>query len=137
MDKKQARPKATLDLDGVQYELQHPGNRAWLTHYQETMGGGTTDVVAFLDWCFEHVIFPKKGPKLNLDTLPIGGQQTWIPLLLGFLIRGELEAGRAWSDFEGTGLVIAPGEGEDGGQGGGEKELADMAGGDGKGDDKG
>jgi len=135
MSEKVSRPKATLELDGMEYVLQHPGNRAWLSHYQKYMSGDQPDVVAFLDWCFEHVVHPKKGPKLNLDTLPIGGQQDWIPLLLGFLVRGELEAGRAWSGFEGSGLVVAKGEGDDSGEGGGGEKLDDVAGGAGGSDD--
>ncbi len=135
MSEKVSRPKATLELDGVKYALQHPGNRAWLTHYQKYMAGETPDVVAFLDWCFEHVVRPKTGPKLSLDTLPIGGQQDWIPLLLGFLVRGELEAGRNWSGFEGSGLSIAKGEGDGEGEGGGGEKLDAVDSNTGEGDD--
>ena len=135
MSEKLKRPKATLELDGVEYVLQHPGNRAWLTHYQKSMSGDEPDVVAFLDWCFEHVVHPKKSPKLSLDTLQIGGQQMWIPLLLAFLVRGELEAGRAWKDFESSGLVIAKEEGNGKGEGRRGEKLDAVDGGPGGGDD--
>ena len=129
MSEKQKRPKATLELDGKEYVLQHPGNRAWLKHYQTSIGATEPDVVAFMDWAFEHVVFPKKGGQLSLDTLPIGMQRVWMPLLLNFLNRGELDAEHSWKDIVGEGLVIAKGEGDDEGAGESGSPLDDVAGG--------
>ena len=137
MSEKVSRPKATLELDGKEYVLQHPGNRAWLKHYQTSLGAADPDVVKFLDWAFEHVVFPKKGGQLSLDTLSIGAQRIWIPLLMGFLNRGELDAERSWKDIEGEGLVIASLDGDEEGEGLGGSPLDDVAGGAKGGDDKG
>jgi hypothetical protein len=98
--------KATLDWDGDKYVLQHPGVRAWLLKFQDYFSkDDTIQLVPFLDWCFEEVVFPEKGEKLTVDTLAPKRAMDWAALLQGFLSRGELYAGFKWSNIEGEGLT--------------------------------
>jgi hypothetical protein len=80
--------KATLEFNGAEYTIQHPGNRAWLRIYQ-TLLADTKDlnIEKFLDWCFEHVVFPKEGAKLSLDTIPVAEMTDWNPTVPGETIR--------------------------------------------------
>ena len=87
----------TIEVNGSIYELQHPGNREWLKLKQEIFkvrSDGTVllDMISMLDYCFEHVVFPADGPKLNIDTIDIEEvEEVWGPVLQQFL-KGKLEA---------------------------------------------
>jgi len=86
-------------VNGKVYKLQHPGNRAWL-EIKETMYKPQTDtikMIPFLDYCFEHVIFPEEGDKLNLDTCDPIDLEVWQEILPRFF-RGVLESGYIYPD---------------------------------------
>jgi hypothetical protein len=73
------------------YKLQHPGNREWL-QVKETMYKPQTDTIVmipFLDYCFEHVVFPEEGNKINLDTCDPLDLEVWQEILPRFF-RGLL-----------------------------------------------
>jgi hypothetical protein len=79
-----------IEVNGKIYTLQHPGNREWLklkqeiiqVHANKTVG---VDIVKMLDYCFEHVVFPAEGPKLNLDIVDINEiEEVWSPVLQQF-----------------------------------------------------
>lgn len=89
------KKKEKIVVNGRAYNLQHPGNREWLnlkgTLY--SIAKGCMDVVPLLDYCFEHVVFPVEGKKLNLDDVDLTElEEVWTIVLPRFL-RGELESG--------------------------------------------
>lgn len=117
MDKKEtpSTMKATLEFNGEEFVVQHPGNRAWLRIYQTLLSDAKNmDIERFMDWCFEHVVHPKKGGKLVLDTIHVAEMMEWVALLQSFLSRGELDPDHAWRDYKGTGLAIGKREDEGG-----------------------
>ena len=83
--------KETIEVNGRLYELQHPGNREWLKLKQKIIkvtqeGIVTIDLVPMLDYCFEHVVFPVEGNKLNIDTMDIDEiEEVWSRVLQVFL----------------------------------------------------
>jgi len=79
-----------IEVNEKKYTLQHPGNREWLklkqeiiiVHASQTV---SVDVVKMLDYCFEHVVFPDEGPKLDLDNIDIKEiEEVWSPVLQQF-----------------------------------------------------
>lgn len=79
-------------LNGKVYKLQHPGNRAWL-EIKETMYKPQTDtiiMIPFLDFCFEHVVFPEVGSKITLDGCDPAELEVWGEILPRFF-RGKLD----------------------------------------------
>lgn len=89
---------ANIEVNGKRYKLQHPGNREWIKlkkkFFQITEGGGVSvDLETFLDYCFEHVVFPEEGKKLNLDDVDLHElEEVWGVVLQRFC-RGELDTG--------------------------------------------
>lgn len=82
-------------VNGKIYKLQHPGNREWLKVKKTLLDVRTAqvDVEPLLDYCFEHVVFPEEGNKLDLDTIDIIElEEVWAEILPSFL-RGQLDAG--------------------------------------------
>lgn len=88
-----------IEVNGKKYKLQHPGVREWLKLKKDFFSvsgnaGGQIDMEVVLDYCFEHVVFPEQGPKLNLDSMNDDSQkireieEVWGQVLLRFL-RGE------------------------------------------------
>jgi len=76
------------------FKLQHPGNREWLK-LQASLYNPKTDqfnLETMLDYCFENVVFPEQGNKLNLDEISLDDLEVWQAILPRFL-RGQLEAG--------------------------------------------
>jgi len=111
--------KATLELEGKVYTLQHPGNREWVK-LQENLINATTGRMKlgdFLDYSFDHVVFPEQGPKLTMDSITLKELEAWQIVLPAFF-RGNLEAGYAWKqDKPGDGPSSPePGEKQSGGK---------------------
>jgi len=84
------------------YKLQHPGNRGWLQLQQSLIdvtpeGKSSIDIVKLMDYCFENIVFPEKGGKLNLDELPLSELEVW-QLLLPRFLRGELDSGYVYPE---------------------------------------
>lgn len=81
------------------YTLQHPGNREWLKLQSQMLdiNTKTLDMEKLIDYCFENVVIPLVGNKLDLDTLPVQDLGVWQVLLPQFL-RGELDAGYVYPD---------------------------------------
>lgn len=95
--------KTRIEIKGKGYILQHPGNRAWLRLQKDLLNvsTGQYDSEKMLDFCFEHVVFPEPGGKLNLDAIELEELEVWQNLLPRFL-RNKLSAGDT-----GKGFVIA------------------------------
>lgn len=82
-------------INGKVYKLQHPGNREWLKLKKTLLDVRTAqvDMAPLLDYCFEHVVFPEQGDKLNLDTIDLQElEEVWAEILPSFL-RGQLDTG--------------------------------------------
>ena len=89
----------TCVINGKIYKFQHPGNRAWL-QLQSAMldiNTKTINMEKLIDYCFEHVVLPVSGARLDLDTIPISELEAWQIVLPRFL-RGELVAGYVYPD---------------------------------------
>lgn len=86
-------------VNGKKYKFQHPGNREWVK-LQSQMLNLTTRTYEWeklLDYCFEHVVIPVEGNKLDLDTIPVQDVEVWQMLLPRFL-RGELDNGYVYPE---------------------------------------
>ena len=86
----------TIEVNGKKYKLQHPGNREWIklkkTFVTIQDGQANIDMEPLLDYCFEHVVFPEEGNKLDLDTVELTElEEVWSVVLPRFL-RGDLTA---------------------------------------------
>jgi hypothetical protein len=81
------------------YSFQHPGNREWLKLQSQMLDikTKTLDMEKLIDYCFEHVVIPLEGNKLDLDTLPVQDLGVWQVILPQFL-RGELVSGYVYPD---------------------------------------
>lgn len=82
-------------VNGKVYKLQHPGNREWLKVKKTLLDVRTAqvDIEPLLDYCFEHVVFPEEGNKLDLDTIDLQElEEVWAEILPSFL-RGQLDSG--------------------------------------------
>jgi hypothetical protein len=86
-------------IEGKVYKLQHPGNRAWLDLQSSMLDvkTQTLNMTKMMDYCFEHVVFPVEGKKLNLDSLHPRELGVWQIVLPSFL-RGELDTGYVYPD---------------------------------------
>lgn len=86
---------ANIEIYGKKYKLQHPGNREWIKLKKSLVSlsedKGNIDMEPLLDYCFEHVVFPEVGEKLNLDTVDlIDLEEVW-GLVLPRFLRGQLD----------------------------------------------
>ena len=82
------------------YKLQYPGNREWLKIKKTLLDVRTAqiDIEPLLDYCFEHVVFPETGNKLDLDTIDIlEVEEVWAVILPAFL-QGKLDAGYVYPE---------------------------------------
>ena len=72
-------------VDGREYRFQSPGNRARVDLQRRgLMQGG--DQEAFLDYCFEHLVFPEgHAHEVNLDQLHPREVLVWLKCLHRFL----------------------------------------------------
>ena len=88
-------------VNGKVYRLQHPGNREWIKLQSKLCmikdGQTIIDIEKMFDYCFEHVVYPNEGNKLNLDTLPLKELEAWQIILPSFL-RGELVTGYTYPE---------------------------------------
>lgn len=105
----------SIIVNGREYILQHPGNRAVQNAQNSALkvvdDGIRLNSVPLMDFCFEHVVIPKNGsPKLSVDGYIRNGEkpsianttkedfiawqkeytEVWVRILPSFL-RGDLE----------------------------------------------
>ena len=61
----------TIEVNEKKYKLQHPGAREWLKLKMSMYHPKTDDVdmVAVLDYFFEHCCFPEAGEKIKTKAL--------------------------------------------------------------------
>lgn len=87
-------------VSGKKFKLQHPGNREWIK-LQSTLYDpvkGSIDMEKLLDYCFEHVVLPEEGRKLDLDSIPLSDlTEVWQVILPRFL-TGKLESGYVYPE---------------------------------------
>lgn len=86
--------KATIEVNGKKYTLQHPGNREWM-RLRKTLYNPSDDMIdqePLLDYFFENCCFPDAGEKLTLDTVPLEELEDWASIALRFL-RGVIKSG--------------------------------------------
>jgi len=85
--------KDVVEVGGKLYNLQHPGNREWIKLKQRLVNPDKKqfELELLLDYCFEHVVFPDDGPKINIDSISLEELEVWEEILPAFL-RGKLAA---------------------------------------------
>ncbi len=82
---------AEVEVSELRYRLQHPGTREWVKLQQTIMNmqTRTVDLVALMDYCFEHVVHPHGHDfQPNLDEISPAEAEVWGKIFLPFL-RGD------------------------------------------------
>jgi len=87
------RPPYTAEVEvaSLRYRLQHPGAREWTRLQQEIIDFKTSkpDLVALMDYCFEHVVSPVGHDyQPTLDDITPAESEVWGRIFLPFL-RGN------------------------------------------------
>lgn len=94
-------------VNGKEYTLQHPGNRAFQKIANSSLkvseNGMVLDSTPLMDFAFEHCVIPSAGsPKLSVDGPIINGQKPDIA-------NTGKESFKAWQrEYEGVWVKILP-----------------------------
>lgn len=99
MGKNNQRPlrapyKKLVEVEGLTYELQHPGAREWIRLQGEVMDFKTQkiDLTMLMDYCFEHVVTPVGHDyQPNLDDINPAESEAWGKIFLPFLRGNSIE----------------------------------------------
>ncbi len=79
-------------VDGKNYKLQHPGNRAYLQWQEEYITLTGISQEKFLDLAFEHCVIPEgHAGKPTIDTVNPSELGVWSKMLRRFL-DGDLDS---------------------------------------------
>lgn len=87
--------KKIVEVEGLQYELQHPGAREWTRLQGEVMDFKTAkpDLTMLMDYCFEHVVTPVGHDyQPTLDDLNPAESEVWGKIFLPFLRGASVDS---------------------------------------------
>lgn len=87
-------------VNGKIYKMQHPGNREWMK-IQGTMVDPKTqtyNMIDIMDYCFEHVVIPEKGNKLDLDSVDTRELSEVWQVVCPLFLRGQLDTGYVYPE---------------------------------------
>lgn len=82
-----------IELNGKQFDLQHPGAR-WSINLQTEIqnGGGVVDLLKLMESGFEHCVFPVTGEKLTIDNYDTDMEtlNIWAEIFNDFIFKGKI-----------------------------------------------
>jgi|GEM_PF-2423016 len=87
-------------VNGKVYKLQHPGNREWIKLQGQLYDpqNKAFNMEKLLDYAFEHVVIPRDGKKLDLDSIDILELSEVWQIILPRFFTGQLDAGYVYPE---------------------------------------
>jgi hypothetical protein len=82
-----------VEVGGLKYKLQHPGNRAWIKLKPSLINMTTREfnLEKLMDYAFEHCVFPEGHSfEPTIDNIDLKDSETWEVLLPNFF-RGKID----------------------------------------------